>query len=92
MSNSEAAPESDRTIDSAFVRALTAFISHEVAGVDDLIAGDADLLLTGLVDSFGVVMIVGWIEANLGVVVHPGDVVLENFQTIDAMVSLLRKR
>ncbi len=35
-------------------------------------------------------MIVNWIEATLGTAIDPGDVVLENFQTIDQMLSFLR--
>jgi acyl carrier protein len=77
-------------VDADFADALTSFIADEVALEDYPVAGDTDLLLTGLVDSLGVVMIVNWIEATLGTTIDPADVVLEHFQTIDQMLSYLR--
>ena len=49
--------------------------------------GNTDLLLTGLVDSLGVVELVGWLEERIGTEIDPVDVVLENFQTVDQMVA-----
>ncbi len=51
------------------------------------VEGDTDLLLTGLVDSLGVVELVGWLEERVGTEIDPIDVVLENFQTVDRMVA-----
>lgn len=56
------------------------------------ITTETDLLLTGLVDSLGVVQIVGWIEDELGLDVDPLDVVLENFQTVGQMVAYIERR
>lgn len=53
---------------------------------------DTDLLLTGLVDSLGVVRIVNWIEDELEVEVDPIDVTLENFQTVSAMAAYIDSR
>ena len=53
--------------------------------------GDTDLLLTGLVDSLGVVELVGWLEDRLGAEIDPVDVVLENFQSVDRMVAFARR-
>ncbi len=75
---------------SAFADRLTAFIQGAVIADDEVIGNDTDLLLTGLVDSLGVVMIVEWIEAELSVTIDPADVVLEHFQTIDAMLGFVR--
>ena len=83
-------PDAGVSVDVGFAYALTSFIADEVALEDYPVAGDTDLLLTGLVDSLGVVMIVNWIEATLGTTIDPADVVLENFQTIDQMLSYLR--
>ncbi len=76
--------------DDRFEAALLAFIGDDVAIEDGGIDGSTDLLLTGMVDSLGVVLIVEWIERNLGRTVDPADVVLENFQTVDAMMEFLR--
>lgn len=69
---------------------MLAFITSDVALDDGQIEGGTDLLLTGLVDSLGVVLIVEWIETELGRAIDPADVVLENFQTVDSMMEFLR--
>jgi acyl carrier protein len=79
-------------IDDVFVQSLTEFIVDEVAHDDDLIDETTDLLLTGQVDSLGVIRIVLWIEQGLGIEIDPLDVVLENFQTIGQMAAYLRQR
>ncbi len=76
--------------DDAFQAALVEFITNDVALDEGEIDGGTDLLLTGLVDSLGVVVIVEWIERELGCTIDPADVVLENFQTVDAMMEFLR--
>lgn len=53
------------------------------------IAGDTDLMLTGLVDSVGVIEIVGWLQDEAGIEIDPMDVVLDNFQTVDAMTAFV---
>lgn len=70
-------------------RDLVAFIDAEVSAGFEPVEPDTDLMMTGLVDSLGVVLIVDWIENRLGIKVDPGDVVLENFISVDAMVSYL---
>jgi acyl carrier protein len=56
------------------------------------IVAETDLLLTGLVDSLGVVQIVGWIEDELDIDVDPLDVVLENFQTVGQMLAYIERQ
>lgn len=71
---------------------LITFIRDEVAVMDGDVATDTDLLLSGLVDSLGVIRITQWIEDELEVDVPPGDVTLENFQTVDRIVEYLAGR
>jgi acyl carrier protein len=71
---------------------LTDLIVDEIAIADEPIHGDTDLLLSGLVDSLGVVIVADWIQQELGIVIDPVDVVLENFQTVDAMVAYVQSR
>ena len=72
---------------------LCAFIDDAVSLDPDVpVAPDTDLLMTGLVDSLGVVQIVSWMEQELGIVVEPTDVVLEHFQTVDAMADFVEGR
>lgn len=71
---------------------LLAFVNNDVKLDPSIeVVGDTDLLLTGLVDSVGVIEIVGWLEDEAGVEVDPTDVVLANFQTVDAMVALVAR-
>lgn len=72
---------------------IMAFIVDEVnpAAAGEL-GPDTDLLLTGLVDSLGVVRIVNWMEDELAVEVDPVDVTLENFQTVAAMAAYVASR
>ncbi len=72
---------------------LIDFIATDVATHDaDPIEAETDLLLTGLVDSLGVVRIVGWMEDTLGFSIDPTDVTLEHFQTIQLMVRYAEGR
>jgi acyl carrier protein len=58
----------------------------------DPIADDQDLLLSGLVDSLGVVRMISFIEQTMEVAIPPEDVTLENFQTVDNIVRYLQQR
>ena len=79
-------------LDDVFVADLVAFIDDEVSAIDDPIDASSDLLLTGAVDSMGVVLVVQWIESRLSITIDPADVVLEHFISVDAMVDYLRGR
>ncbi len=83
--------QTQQTIDQ-FRAGLTAFIVDEVATADETIDGHTDLLLSGLVDSLGVVMVSDWIQEQLVIEIDPVDIVLENFQTVDAMVAYVESR
>ncbi|HEY5876408.1 MAG TPA: acyl carrier protein [Ilumatobacteraceae bacterium] len=76
----------------AFADELLAMINAEVSfDPSEEITPDTDLLLTGLVDSLGVVQIVAWMEDRLGIEIEPVDVVLENFQTVERMVAFVMR-
>ena len=68
---------------------LIAFIESDVALHGEPIEGATDLLLTGLVDSLGVVVIVDWLEHECAVTIDPADVILDHFQTVDQMVAFV---
>jgi acyl carrier protein len=79
-----------RTGDDTFADRLTEHISKHVA-LDGTVTieRETNLLLTGLVDSLGVMLIIDWIEGDLGISINPGDVVLENFLTVEAMLGFV---
>jgi acyl carrier protein len=71
---------------------LVGFIATDVAlGAGDLDA-DTDLVMTGLIDSLGVIMVVEWLERRLAIVVDPNDVVIEHFASVTAIIDYLRGR
>lgn len=68
---------------------LLAFINAEISTSPEAVRLDSDLLLTGAVDSLGVIRITQWIEDELSIEVSPLDVTLENFQTVSRMVAFV---
>lgn len=72
---------------------LLTMINDEISlDADIIVDRSTDLLLTGVVDSLGVVQIVDWMEQRIGAEIDPSDVVIENFQTVDLMLSFLETR
>lgn len=71
---------------------LLAFINAEISVSPEPIAVETDLLLTGAVDSLGVVRVTQWLEDELGFEVDPVEVTLENFQTVSRMVAYARSK
>jgi acyl carrier protein len=73
---------------------LKDFILKELLDKDDLdeLDDDQDLLISGLVDSLGVVRMVNFIEQSMDIHVPPEDVTLENFQTVQNITNYLSQR
>ncbi len=71
---------------------LTNFITDEVVVDGTAVGPDTDLLLSGAVDSLGVIRITHWIEDEFGVTVEPGDVTIENFQTVAKIAAFVGER
>ena len=80
------------TVSEETAERLLRFVTTEVSVTGEPVDVDTDLLLTGAVDSLGVIRITQWMEDELGVVVDPVDVTLENFQTVGCMVAYLAQR
>lgn len=69
---------------------LRQFIQQDLLmGRAPTLGDDEELLLSGLIDSLGAVRLITFIETDLGVKIPPEDVIIENFQTIDAMTMYL---
>ncbi len=56
------------------------------------VEGGEDLLLSGLVDSLGVMRLVSFLESSFGFKVPAQDVKLANFATLDAIVTYAEAR
>lgn len=74
-----------------FEQRLIEMIMEEITYGDD-VRPETDLLLTGLVDSISIIRIVVWIEEYLDITIDPGDVVLDDFQTVARMVAYANRR
>ena len=53
---------------------------------------DEDLLGSGLLDSLGMMRLVGYIEERFELKIPMEDMVIENFESIDTLVSYLEKK
>lgn len=72
---------------------LVHFVATEVSTDPDAeLEADTDLVMSGLVDSLGVVMIVEWLERRLDIEIDPADVVIEHFTSVSAIVGYLAAR
>ena len=71
---------------------LTDFIQGELLNHHQTIDEDQDLLVSGLIDSIGVMRLVGFIESSQGTKIPPQDVTLENFSNVKAIISYLSAR
>lgn len=76
----------------AFATELADFIDREVSSGGETVRPETDLVMSGLVDSLGIILVVEWLEQRLDVQIDPADVVLEHFESVDAMVTYLRSR
>lgn len=53
------------------------------------LAVDTELLMSGIIDSLGVVTLVSWLEEQANIEIDPGDVIIENFETPAAILSFV---
>ena len=53
---------------------------------------DTNLLEEGLVDSMGILELAGFIEQEWSVEMEATDMVMENFETIDAMIAFIQSK
>jgi len=70
---------------------LATFIQKHLVGDDRgiSIADDTPLIERGIVDSIGLMQIVGFLEERVGVRVSDDDVIPDNFETVSAIVQLV---
>jgi len=71
---------------------LIDFINNDVSLDPTMsVQAETDLLLTGLVDSLGVIRIVQWLEDIEAMEIDPADVILDNFQTVAQMIDFVER-
>jgi len=75
------------------INALTKYIETELAkGRKTNIKPADDLLSEGIIDSLGILQLVGFIEEEFNILIADEDVVLENFQSITALNDFLNTK
>jgi acyl carrier protein len=71
--------------------AIRSFIVQELLDGKS-VADSEDLLLSGLLDSLGVMRLVAFLEMDLETSVPPEDVTIENFSSIDTLGAYIEQR
>lgn len=73
---------------------LLAYIQAEILGSASTttVTADDDLLATGIVDSMGVMRLVGHIEQAYSISVPPEDVTIDNFLTVAAIAAYIERK
>ena len=80
--------------DTDIERDLREFITKEFLQdlPDKTLANDLPLMESGIIDSLGIFTLIMFVEEAFGVKVEPEEVVLENFETIDAITRMVVER
>ena len=68
---------------------LARFISMELLRIDEQVGFDENLLSEGMVDSLGMLRLIGFIQQTYGLQVPPEDFIIENFRTLDVLNDYL---
>lgn len=73
---------------------IRSFIASElIADTDETDLSDTDLLLeTGIVDSFGIMSLLGFLEDKFSVQVSADDLLPENFESIASISALITQK
>jgi acyl carrier protein len=73
---------------------LISYIKKELHNGDEnlVIQPQDDLLGSGLVESMGMMKIIGFIEDEFEISIPPQDMVIEHFLTVEAMVNYISSR
>ncbi|MGI9318789.1 MAG: acyl carrier protein [bacterium] len=68
---------------------LITYIQIELLNDQQTITPDQDLLISGLIDSIGVMRLVGFIEREIEKTIPPKDITLENFGSVNLIASYI---
>jgi acyl carrier protein len=71
---------------------LKTFMQQELINGQVMLNNDDDLLLSGLIDSLGVVRLIAFIEQTFATHVPPEDVTIENFGTVQSIADYVQSR
>jgi acyl carrier protein len=66
-------------------------VLRDSLGLDEDVRPDTPLISSGLVDSFGIIGLLGDLEAHYGVIIEPEEVDAETFDTPQQILERLRR-
>ena len=70
---------------------LATFLEDEMSLDLSEVSDDEALFSTGLLDSFGMVELMSFIETSANIRLDPGDVTLENLDSVNRILSFVQK-
>mgnify|MGYP001544178461 CR=1 FL=1 len=68
------------------------FLTTELLRDDQNLSVDDNLLIGGLVDSLGVMLLISYVEQHFSIRVPPEDVTIEHFRSITAIAEYVENR
>lgn len=73
---------------------LEEFIASELIGNDEdnLFDHKTRLIETGIIDSMGIMKLLAFIEETYSIQLNDGEIVPDNFETVDTIVALIDKK
>ena len=75
------------------IQKIKAYILSDIASDPNLsISDDDDLLGSGIIDSMGIMKLVAFIENEADVKIPPGEMVIENFKSLNAIEQYLKTK
>ena len=76
----------------AFKESLRRFIIERFMGGKGSVADEDSLFAAGILDSFGMLELIAFLEKERGLVVSPGEVTMDNFDSLERIMRLVRRK
>lgn len=76
------------------LKSIEKFMLDQImAGFDrETLEADEDLLDQGFIDSLGIMKLIVFIEDTFGLKIDDGEIIPENFQSLNSMVSFVQQK
>ena len=70
------------------------FIQTELVSdrIDDDLSNTDNLIESGIIDSLGIIKLIAYLEKTYSIEITNDDLVVDNFETIEAISTFLKKR
>jgi len=68
------------------------YIVDKIVGEEIDIPDDSSLFGEGIIDSLGNVKLISFLEKNYNITIEPGELTMENFDTINQIVAFVEQK